>query len=147
MSSTGYRNLPARIYPMRLILVVAVCSKYVTLLPNNIKIGESDENTGDENIIKSIQNIQYFCPIISNSNQNIEILGPKLLGQANILSYISGGLFEEANSLEEIAFKYAVDHINRNKELLPRSRVMAQIERVPPHDSFYASKRGLEAIL
>ena len=44
--------------------------------------------------------------------------------------------------MEEIAFKYAVDHINRNRELLPRSRVMAQIERVPPHDSFYASKRG-----
>ena len=80
MSSTGYRNLPARIYPMRLILVVAVCSKYVTLLPNNIKIGESDENTGDENIIKSIQNIQYFCPIISNSNQKREILGQKLFG-------------------------------------------------------------------
>ena len=26
--------------------------------------------------------------------------------------------------------------------LLPRSRVMAQIERVPTGDSFYASKRG-----
>ena len=47
--------------------------------------------------------------------------------------------------MEEIAFKYAVDHINRNRELLPRSRVMAQIERVPPHDSFYASKRGTVA--
>ena len=44
--------------------------------------------------------------------------------------------------MEEIAFKYAVDHINRNKDLLPNSRVMAQIERVPTHDSFYASKRG-----
>ena len=44
--------------------------------------------------------------------------------------------------MEEIAFKYAVDHINRNK-LLPKSRVMAQIERIPSHDSFYASKRGL----
>ena len=53
-----------------------------------------------------------------------------------------GGLFEEANSMEEIAFKYAVDHINRNRDLLPNSRVMAQIERVPTHDSFYASKRG-----
>ena len=55
---------------------------------------------------------------------------------------ILGGLFEEANSMEEIAFKYAVDHINRNRELLPESRVMAQIERIPTHDSFYASKRG-----
>ena len=44
--------------------------------------------------------------------------------------------------MEEIAFKYAVDHINRNRELLPNSRVMAQIERIPTHDSFYASKRG-----
>ena len=58
------------------------------------------------------------------------------------LYYILGGLFEEANSMEEIAFKYAVDHINRNRELLPNSRVMAQIERIPTHDSFYASKRG-----
>ena len=63
-----------------------------------------------------------------------------------MIFYIRDGLFEEANSLEEIAFKYAVDHINRNRELLPRSRVMAQIERVPPHDSFYASKRGLNAL-
>ena len=51
-------------------------------------------------------------------------------------------MFEEANSMEEIAFKYAVDHINRNRELLPNCRVMAQIERIPTHDSFYASKRG-----
>jgi hypothetical protein len=28
---------------------------------------------------------------------------------------VAGGLFEEANSVEEIAFKYAVDHINRNR--------------------------------
>ena len=44
--------------------------------------------------------------------------------------------------MEEIAFKYAVDHINRNRELLPNCRVMAQIERIPTHDSFYASRRG-----
>jgi len=57
-----------------------------------------------------------------------------------------GGLFEEANSIEEVAFKYAVDHINRNSNLLPRSRVMAQIERVPTGDSFYASKRVCSAL-
>ena len=43
--------------------------------------------------------------------------------------------------MEELAFRYAVDNINRNN-LLPKSRVMAQIERIPSHDSFYASKRG-----
>ena len=57
-----------------------------------------------------------------------------------------GGLFEEANSMEELSFRYAVDHINRNK-LLPKSRVMAQIERIPSHDSFYASKRGISIFL
>jgi len=57
-----------------------------------------------------------------------------------------GGLFEDTSSVEEIAFKYAVDHINRNRDLLPRSRVMAQIERIPKHDSFYASKRVCSAL-
>ena len=60
----------------------------------------------------------------------------------DLMEIFVGGLFEEANSMEEIAFKYAVDHINRNRELLPACRVMAQIERIPTDDSFYASKRG-----
>ena len=30
---------------------------------------------------------------------------------------ILGGLFEESNSIEEVAFKYAVDHINRNRSV------------------------------
>ena len=32
----------------------------------------------------------------------------------NNLFGLEGGLFEETNSVEEIAFKYAVDHINRS---------------------------------
>ena len=98
-----------------LLLALGMFSKSVTLLPNNIKIGEFKSINTRENLMQKLdKQIRYFL----------------------------GGLFEEANSMEEIAFKYAVDHINRNK-LLPKSRVMAQIERIPSHDSFYASKRGL----
>ena len=30
--------------------------------------------------------------------------------------FFAGGLFEESNSMEEIAFKYAVDNINRSED-------------------------------
>ena len=64
----------------------------------------------------------FLCHLLTNSfaivlNQYV------IEGVADILSFfstvkvililLSGGLFEEANSMEEIAFKYAVDHINR----------------------------------
>lgn len=57
-----------------------------------------------------------------------------------------GGLFEETNSVKEIAFKYAVDYVNRNREILPATMLTAQIERLPKHDSFYASKRVCSAL-
>ena len=41
-----------------------------------------------------------------------------------------------------IFIRYAVERINHNKEILPRSRLSAQIEKIPPQDSFHASKRG-----
>ena len=37
--------------------------------------------------------------------------------------------------------RYAVDRVNGNEEILPQTRLTAQIERIPPHDSFYASKQ------
>jgi len=37
--------------------------------------------------------------------------------------------------------RYAVDRVNGNMEILPQTRLTAQIERIPPHDSFYASKQ------
>ncbi len=39
----------------------------------------------------------------------------KFLHVSAFFFLVAGGLFEEANSVEEIAFKYAVDHINRNR--------------------------------
>ncbi|KAL3278738.1 hypothetical protein HHI36_016268 [Cryptolaemus montrouzieri] len=52
-----------------------------------------------------------------------------------------GGLFHPADSKQELAFKYAVDKINTDKSILPRSKLNAQIERMPPQDSFHASKK------
>ncbi|CAB3367343.1 Hypothetical predicted protein [Cloeon dipterum] len=52
-----------------------------------------------------------------------------------------GGLFHPADDRQEVAFKYAVDRINADRTILPRSKVTAQIERISPQDSFHASKR------
>lgn len=55
---------------------------------------------------------------------------------------ILGGLFHPGDDNQELAFRYAVEKINRDKTILPRSKLSAQIERISPHDSFHASKRG-----
>ena len=47
------------------------------------------------------------------------------------------------DTVQEIAFRYAVDRVNSEREVLPRSRLTAQIERIPQEDSFYASKQGM----
>ena len=46
------------------------------------------------------------------------------------------------DTVQEIAFRYAVDRVNSDRDVLPRSRLTAQIERIPQQDSFYASKQG-----
>ena len=58
------------------------------------------------------------------------------------LSLITGGLFDVTDAEEEVAFRYAVDRVNADRTVLPDTRLTAQIERIPPHDSFYASKQG-----
>ena len=55
---------------------------------------------------------------------------------------ILGGLFDISESKQEVAFRYAVERINSNRKILPKSLVSAQIEKIPPQDSFHASKRG-----
>ncbi|KAK6631711.1 hypothetical protein RUM43_013775 [Polyplax serrata] len=56
------------------------------------------------------------------------------------------GLFTEDQWEQEIAFKYAVDRINMDPFVLPKSRVIPIIERIPVGDSFEAGKRGVAAI-
>ncbi|XP_024216292.1 glutamate receptor ionotropic, kainate 2 isoform X2 [Halyomorpha halys] len=52
-----------------------------------------------------------------------------------------GGLFHPTDDKQELAFKYAVERINEDRMMLPRSRLSAQIEKISPLDSFHASKR------
>jgi ionotropic kainate glutamate receptor 2 len=56
---------------------------------------------------------------------------------------ITGGLFDISESKQEVAFRYAVERINSNRKILPKSLLSAQIEKIPPQDSFHASKRGM----
>lgn len=69
--------------------------------------------------------------------------GEKYLCIVCVLAYlISGGLFHPGDDNQEIAFRYAVDKINTDKSILPRSKLTAQVEIISPQDSFHASKRG-----
>ncbi|KAK0092567.1 hypothetical protein PV326_001144 [Microctonus aethiopoides] len=53
------------------------------------------------------------------------------------------GLFHPSDDKQGVAFRYAVEKINANRDILPRSRLSAQIEQISPQDSFHASKREL----
>lgn len=64
------------------------------------------------------------------------------IGSMPIFMSISGGLFDLSESKQEVAFRYAVERVNANRNVLPNSLLSAQIEKIPPQDSFHASKRG-----
>lgn len=56
----------------------------------------------------------------------------------------TGAIFTEdqKNSSVELAFKYAVYRINKDKTLLPKTSLVYDIQYVPRDDSFHASKKG-----
>ena len=54
-----------------------------------------------------------------------------------------GGLFNEDEKEQELIFKHAVEKINSDQTILPRSSLVAHIERVRPEDSFRANKKGI----
>lgn len=60
----------------------------------------------------------------------------------------AGGIFEtlenEPISVEELAFKFAVTTINRNRTLMPNTTLTYDIQRINLFDSFEASRRGKE---
>lgn len=53
-----------------------------------------------------------------------------------------GGLFHPGDDNQVLAFRYAVDIINQDSSMLPRSKLSAQVETISPYDSFHASKKG-----
>ncbi|XP_045135924.1 glutamate receptor ionotropic, kainate 2-like isoform X4 [Portunus trituberculatus] len=52
-----------------------------------------------------------------------------------------GGLFDPEDERQEVAFRYAVDAINSDRTLLAHARLSAQIEVIPPNDSFRGSRK------
>lgn len=57
--------------------------------------------------------------------------------------YFLGGLFHPEDDKQEVAFRYAVERVNADRAVLPRAKLLAQVETISPQDSFHASKRGL----
>ncbi|XP_061072976.1 glutamate receptor ionotropic, kainate 1 isoform X3 [Conger conger] len=61
-----------------------------------------------------------------------------------------GGIFEtlenEPISLEELAFKFAVTNINRNRTLMPNTTLTYDVQRINLFDSFEASRRACDQL-
>ncbi|XP_067848867.1 glutamate receptor ionotropic, kainate 1-like isoform X2 [Heptranchias perlo] len=61
-----------------------------------------------------------------------------------------GGIFEttenEPISIEEMAFKFAVTSINRNRTLMPNATLTYDIQRINLYDSFEASRRACDQL-
>lgn len=56
----------------------------------------------------------------------------------------AGAIFthDQKDSSTELAFKYAVYKINKDKIILPKTTLEYDIQYVPKDDSFHASKKG-----
>ena len=56
----------------------------------------------------------------------------------------TGGIFREdqKDSSAELAFKYAVYRLNRERSVLPNTTLVYDIQHVPKEDSFRTSKKG-----
>ncbi|TKS82322.1 Glutamate receptor ionotropic, kainate 3 [Collichthys lucidus] len=65
---------------------------------------------------------------------------------------LSGGIFEQTDgpvslvSAEELAFKFAVNNINRNRTLLPNTTLTYDIQRINIYDSFEASRKACDQL-
>ncbi|NWV52398.1 GRIK1 protein, partial [Daphoenositta chrysoptera] len=66
------------------------------------------------------------------------------------LSVPTGGIFEtvenEPVNMEELAFKFAVTNINRNRTLMPNTTLTYDIQRINLFDSFEASRRACDQL-
>lgn len=62
----------------------------------------------------------------------------------NSIFFFPGALFTEdqRGSPSELAFKYSIYRINKDKDLLANSTLVYDIQYVPKDDSFHAAKKG-----
>uniref|UniRef100_A0A8C4EXV8 Glutamate receptor n=1 Tax=Dicentrarchus labrax TaxID=13489 RepID=A0A8C4EXV8_DICLA len=83
-----------------------------------------------------------------------KLLAPSELSWALrlFLFRLSGGIFEQTDgpvslvSPEELAFKFAVNNINRNRTLLPNTTLTYDIQRINIYDSFEASRKACDQL-
>uniref|UniRef100_A0A3B4BMK7 Receptor ligand binding region domain-containing protein n=1 Tax=Periophthalmus magnuspinnatus TaxID=409849 RepID=A0A3B4BMK7_9GOBI len=63
---------------------------------------------------------------------------------------LTGGIFESVESgpsgAEELAFKFALNTINRNRTLLPNTTLTYDIQRINIYDSFEASRKACDQL-
>ncbi|NXP07542.1 GRIK1 protein, partial [Thinocorus orbignyianus] len=68
----------------------------------------------------------------------------------SFISLSTGGIFEtvenEPVNIEELAFKFAVTNINRNRTLMPNTTLTYDIQRINLFDSFEASRRACDQL-
>ncbi|NXK47385.1 GRIK1 protein, partial [Chauna torquata] len=68
----------------------------------------------------------------------------------SFISASTGGIFEtvenEPVNIEELAFKFAVTNINRNRTLMPNTTLTYDIQRINLFDSFEASRRACDQL-
>ena len=60
---------------------------------------------------------------------------------------VLGGLFDGSDPMPESAFRQSLERVNENGKFLPSSNLMSSVERIPPNDSYFASKRGFYSFI
>lgn len=93
---------------------------------------------------------RWFC---LESYRSLNVIG---VLQQNVLKNpyfffslnFTGAIFseEQKHSHIELAFKYAVHKINRDRVILPKTTLVYDIQYVPKEDSFHATKKGKRKI-
>lgn len=68
------------------------------------------------------------------------------IGKLNKNVYVLGGLFDTDENKQEYAFQKAIERVNANRNILPRAKLVPQIENSVQGDSFRANKKGLARI-
>lgn len=58
-----------------------------------------------------------------------------------------GGLFEADEDEQKLVFRYALDTINEERTILPRTNLRGLVEHVDRDDSFNVDKKGENSII
>lgn len=57
------------------------------------------------------------------------------------ISIVLGAIFSEQQEEQETAFRFAIERINDDANILPGTTLVAHVERVPPSDSYTTERR------